>query len=257
MSNTESSYASMNDIYIMLQGGDIAYIPLELYSAPENVVESVNNNGTFEKKFFLNDEGVFPANLSGPAVTKVIEWNIENEDGSIKEFDSSQDLGAPKPGFFIDLRKLGMARTNMIKTRDVSGFTTDTAIPNQDLRIPSTPFIGVPEDKLYQLKGNPKNYGLYVGFFENTESERNNFDCFSYRISYISPEVLKNSICTEEELHKISISHLKSYYGDARVQSGAVNPLDFGMQVSDDGRIIPPFSFMMLACFIANLTTFE
>jgi hypothetical protein len=134
---------SMNDIYIILPDKRVAYLTLDNYKNPDRVVESVSVDGEFIKRVFLNYEGVYPSNLLSPAVTKVIEWNLED----------SENL---ETGYFIDLRKLGMNRVNMVDVLENNSPEADTPIPSQNLPKTDNLFIPVPNEKKYQLRETPQ-----------------------------------------------------------------------------------------------------
>ncbi|MEP7730436.1 hypothetical protein [Marinomonas primoryensis] len=253
----DKAIASMNDIYVMLSEDNIAYLPYDLYANESRIIEKVNVDGTFAKHFFLNKEGVYPANLSGPAVTKVIPWNLEQ--ATINSGNNTKE--AYQPGYFIDLRQLKMSRLNMIQISNDSSAVADTPIPNSALPIAKNTFIPVPKDQQNQLKAVPKNANLYVAFFQKPDDTRSSSECYSYCVSYISAEEVNKHIViskTPPTHQDISIEHLKTYYGDAQVQAGAINPKDLGSDSTTKHNIeFDSVGAMPVTCYVANLRTFK
>ena len=254
---SDEAIASMNDIYVMLAEDSIAYLPYELYSDESRIIEKVNVDGTFAQRFFLNKEGVYPANLMGPAVTKVIPWNIEQAAGNsgINPADTYQ------PGYFLDLRQLKMSRLNMIQIADTAPAVADTPIPNGALPIATNTFLPVPKDKQSQLKAVPKEANLYVAFFQKPDNTRSSTECYSYCVSYIRAEEINQYIVvpkTPPTHQDISIEHLKTYYGDAQVQAGAINPKDLESGSTTKHNIeFGSVGAMPVTCYVANLRTFK
>lgn len=248
--------ASMNDIYIMLSEDNIAYLPYDLYSDESRIIEKVNVDGTFAKRFFLNEEGVYPINLAGPAVTKVIPWNIEQA-----VVNSGQNSGAAfQPGYFLDLRQLKMSRLNMIQITNDSPAVADTPIPNSALPITTNTFLPVPKDKQSQLKAVPKEANLYVAFFQKPDDTRSSTECYSYCVSYISAEEVNQHVVvskTPPTHQDISIEHLKTYYGDAQVQAGAINPKDLSGSTTKHNIELGSVGAIPITCYVANLRTFK
>jgi hypothetical protein len=241
---SDEAIASMNDIYVMLSEDNIAYLPYDLYANESRIIEKVNIDGTFAKRFFLNEEGVYPANLSGPAVTKVIPWNLEQ--AAINSGDNAKE--AYQSGYFLDLRQLKMSRLNMIQISDDSSAMADTPIPNSALPIATNTFIPVPKDQQNQLKAVPKNANLYVAFFQKPDDTRSSAECYSYCVSYISAEEVNQHMTKSKS---VSIEHLQTYYGDAQVQAGAINPNDLSSNTHNLTQKVG------LTCYIANLRTFK
>ncbi|AWY01549.1 hypothetical protein A8139_17465 [Marinomonas primoryensis] len=254
---SDEAIASMNDIYVMLSEDNIAYLPYDFYADESRIIEKVNVDGTFAKRFFLNEEGVYPANLAGPAVTKVIPWNLEQ--AAINSGNNTKSTY--QPGYFIDLRQLKMSRLNMIQISDDSSAMADTPIPNSALPVATNTFIPVPKDQQNQLKAVPKNANLYVAFFQKPDDTRSSSECYSYCVSYISAEEVNQHLVvpkTPPTHQDISIEHLKTYYGDAQVQAGAINPKDLRSDSTTKHDIqSSAIGAMPITCYIANLRTFK
>jgi|GEM_PF-1621424 hypothetical protein len=247
---SDEAIASMNDIYVMLSEDSIAYLPYELYADKSRIIEKVNVDGTFAQRFFLNEEGVYPANLSGPAVTKVIPWNIEQAAGN-SEINTADTY---QPGYFLDLRQLKMSRLNMIQISNDSPAVADTPIPNSALPIATNTFIPVPKDKQSQLKAVPKEANLYVAFFQKPDDTRSSTECYSYCVSYISAEEVNQQLTTSKSA---AIEHLQTYYGDTRVQAGALNPNDINHDFHQNTIKSDSVNVMIATCYVANLRTFK
>ena len=249
---SDEAIASMNDIYVMLAEDSIAYLPYELYADESRIIEKVNVDGTFAQRFFLNEEGVYPANLAGPAVTKVIPWNIEQA-----AINSGNNTEAKyQPGYFLDLRQLKMSRLNMIQIANDSPAVADTPIPNSALPIATNTFIPVPKDKQSQLKAVPKEANLYVAFFQKPDDTRASSECYSYCVSYISAEEINQHLAISSIPQRSPLEHLQTYYGDTRVQAGAINPNDLNSKHLDNiaSNSIAPLGY---TCYVANLRTFK
>jgi hypothetical protein len=249
--------ASMNDIYVMLSEDSIAYLPYDFYANESRIIEKVNVDGTFAKRFFLNEEGIYPTNLAGPAVTKVIPWNIEQ--AAINSGNSTEEIY--QSGYFIDLRQLKMSRLNMIQISNDSPAVADTPIPNSALPIAKNTFIPVPKDQQNQLKAVPKNANLYVAFFQKPDETRSSSECYSYCVSYISAEEVNKHVViskTPPNHQDISIEHLKTYYGDTQVQAGAINPKDLESGSTTKHNIeFDSVGAIPVTCYVANLRTFK
>lgn len=282
---TKSEIESLNDIYIILPDDEVIYIPYDFYSNPDRVIESVDKdaygNAIFSKTFFLED-GVYPINLSGPTVSKVIPWNLAKNDSELKSFDCKEDLGSPQTGYFIDLRQYKMSRLNMIKVAEEKhDILSDTPLNNDSLFFNKNnktiytnkeTVVLVPKDQMYQLKQVPDN-NLYIAFFKEPEKTHNNIDCYSYSVSYITAEEVRQHTYKYDETTQLSrqdeaVIHLKSYYGDTCIQSGALNPLDIypnETQSIDSLNGDKPDSVVIGGprdggggtCYVANLATFK
>lgn len=289
---------SLNDIYILLSDKKILNITKSDYDQPDNIIESVvytkgEDKEQFRKKinrFFLNNEGIYPINLAGPAVTKVIPWNIDEaigENGNAKKNDLVLDkLKANRdhfqPGYFIDLRQLEMSRLNMIRMpKEVDGATIEhefyvnskpaESIPYNYLTETQKTFLSVPEDKHYQLSEIPKNTNLYIAFFDDQDKTHTNTECYSYKVCYIPSTEIKNYIVEEKEEDKKDkehIKHLKTYYGKTGVQAGALNPYDILSKNDFEEFSSSPSSYTPgcvgggrggdgATCYVANLATFK
>lgn len=249
---SDEAIASMNDIYVMLSEDNIAYLPYDFYANESRIIEKVNVDGTFAKRFFLNEEGIYPANLAGPAVTKVIPWNLEQ--AAINSGNNAKEVY--QAGYFLDLRQLKMSRLNMIQISDDSPAMADTPIPNSALPIATNTFIPVPKDQQNQLKAVPKNANLYVAFFQKPDNTRSNSECYSYCVSYISAEEVNQHLANSPIQQNTTLEHLQTYYGDTRVQAGAINPNDLDLKHLDSlvSNSIAPLGY---TCYVANLSTFK
>ncbi|TBR41734.1 hypothetical protein CBF23_008985 [Marinomonas agarivorans] len=251
---------SSQDIYIMLASGEIAYLPHEFYSDSSRIIEQVEQDGTFKYRFFLNEEGQYPMNFAGSTVTKVINWNLSNPDGSPKTFPNNPST-TPETGYFIDLRTLEMNRLNMHQSIQIP-LGADTPIDQSKLPEYHGSYVPVPEDKLKELTHIPENANLYIAFFQKPAKTHENSKCYSYCVSYIPFDELKSYFIItprpeqeeQEQSRPMLPSHkdseeavelLKTYYGIPQVQAGAIYPPS------------PLVSARGLTCYVANLSTFK
>ncbi|MCF2858197.1 hypothetical protein L1286_11990 [Pseudoalteromonas sp. SMS1] len=244
-----------HNLFLLRQNGDIVYMDVDFYTEGSRLIEWVHSEQDIQK-FFLTDENLFPLNLMGPAVTKVIPWNLENaQDKLPSTFAGTAPL---KPGYLIDLRVIQLNRLNANDPNFVRSLNLglDTPISLQSNTI--SPFFPVPADKEYQLSEQIEEENLYVVSFKNPEQIRGINDLYGYQISYISKEDLDglDSYVPAEtdrdvdlELDALSKLHtgqfLERYYGDTNAQVGAINPRD----------MIP--HLLGAACYIANLRTMK
>ncbi|SBS39329.1 hypothetical protein MSP8887_03766 [Marinomonas spartinae] len=285
---------TMNDIYLLISGKQydcsnkeyILYIPRSFYSNPDNVeiieeIAYINDNlPPLINRFFLNENGIYPINIAGPAVSKVIPWNLKEAKKNSKNNPLISDLSKFEPGYFIDLRQLKMSRLNMIKTEDEHIITSAECIPNKLLPCVKSGFLKVPSDDLASLRDIPIA-NLYVAFFDEINKTHNNINCYNYKVCYISLETIRENIDNYDE-NKISIwevndkipdedeqiSHLETYYGDAGIQAGALNPFDiqadkdfhFNSSTTHHNDMIMlggPRGGGGATCYVANLRTFK
>lgn len=249
--------SSSQDIYIMLASGEVAYLTHEFYSDPSRVIEQVEQDGSFKYRFFLNEDGQYPMNFAGSTVTKVINWNLLNSNGSPKTFPNNPST-TPETGYFIDLRTLEMNRLNMNQSLQIP-LSADTPIDQSKLPEHHGSYVPVPEDKLKELTLIPENANLYIAFFQKPAKTHENNKCYSYCVSYIPFNELKNHFVItphpEQEQskptlrnhadHEKSVELLKTYYGIPQVQAGAIYPPS------------PLVSTRGLTCYVANLSTFK
>ncbi|MFT2112212.1 hypothetical protein [Marinomonas sp. 2405UD68-3] len=255
----DQAIESMNDAYIILSDNTIVYLSHKFYSDPSRIIESVSVDGEFVKRFFLDNNGVYPLNLLGPAVSKVLEWNLEGSNGDVKSFDSDADLGIPQTGYFIDLRQLNMSRLNMIK---ISGaHNSEADIPITNLSPVLNGANSVPKDKLYQLSQIPAEDNLYIAYFQEPDRTHSNTECYSYNVSYISASELNDHIynpTSNDTQHFDTTAYLKNYYGEAGVQAGSINPNDLGSEPSlIETNELKSTQLVGLTCYIANLKAFK
>ncbi|UTV30674.1 hypothetical protein [Photobacterium atrarenae] len=250
---------SISDVFILRPNGKIAYLPYDFYTAPSRIIESVPVEGDIQR-FFLEQDGKYPFNLSGPTVTKVIEWNLsENEHRN--QAIVSQMKEKPETGYFLDLRRITLNRLEMFRPLGVNSLAPDQPVQHERATIQGGYHL-VPEDKLDQLKQVPENDNLYIAFYQNPDQSRTVDEFYSYCVSYISASELDDceykadaprfkAYSVDDIVDDIANTknHLKHYYGDTRVQSGALNPIDID--------IIRPYSPVGAACYIANLQTFQ
>ncbi|WP_104400243.1 hypothetical protein [Vibrio penaeicida] len=242
MSDTPEKTAieSMNDIFILRANGKIAHLEYEDYANESVIIESITRNADKRKYFFTDDKnGSFPLNLAGPNVTKVIDWNLENQPSSHPQ---------KKPGYFIDLRRITLNRLDLLNLKPDSKLKRDKPLTS-DAR---DGLQEVPENRLYQLGQNPDEDNLYIAFYKHPAKVRSPNNAYGYCISYIPASVLDEYEISDNKIASLedTKSLLEFYYGQTCVQSGAMNPDDFeSSQYLRGGSAA--------ACYVANLRTFK
>ncbi|WCN09536.1 hypothetical protein [Marinomonas mediterranea] len=253
----EYNEESIQDVFIMRPNGKIAYLPYSVYSDPSRIIESVEVNGDAQR-FFLNEDGSYPFNLAGPAVTKVIDWNLQTEDGEPKVHPKQSDV-KPQAGYFLDLRRMSMDRLSMIFIGEEPNYPEDQAVT--DLPRSDSGYQLVPEAYQHQLRETPGQDHLYLAFFNHPNKTRSINQFYSYSVAYITAEELDQWEYSAELLGKladgheglepsidVTSRHLENYYGHTKVQAASINPMDLQCQFEASA---------CLACYIANLRTFK
>ncbi|MCG7587288.1 hypothetical protein [Photobacterium sp. OFAV2-7] len=256
---TGHTIESMSDIFILRPNGKIAYLTYDFYTDKSRVIESVPVEGEIQR-FFLEQDGTYPFNLSGPTVTKVIDWNLYDSNSEQRP-DIKNTGNLPETGYFLDLRRITLNRLDMLLPSGEGEAEADQPVTH-DLSLIQNGHHLVPKDKLYQLKVIPEQDNLYIAFYQHPEKTRTINNIYSYCVSYISASDLDECefvadapLCqthSEAEI-KEATEHLESYYGDAQVQSGALNLDDFYTD-NEENRTD---GLLALACYIANLRTFK
>ncbi|TDO99947.1 hypothetical protein [Marinomonas balearica] len=265
---------TFEDIYVLLRDGRIAYISKDEYSDPNYVVESVTVEKGIEQRFFLEEDGVYPTNIAGPAVSKVIDWNIFKAESNIKKLTRAKHTNHYDTGYYIDLRQLRMNRQNMtIVAKDFGPIEQDTPIPDRHLKDTNynASFSPVPKEYMYQLFTLPKGMDLYIAYYEHPEKIHDVMSCYSYKVAHISANALEDFVITDpSELRKANIGYLEAYYGSSGIQSGALNPCDIRENSDLDPKKESNSAFTEsvgvgagvgggggAVCYVANLRTFK
>lgn len=232
---------ALQDVFIMRPNGKIAYLSYAFYTDPSRVIESVPVEGEAQR-FFLNEHGAYPFNLAGPAVSKVIDWNLVDEKGNKKSHPQDSTL-TPATGYFVDLRRFSLDRQAMIFVSDEPNYEDDQAVG--ELIKSAADYQLVPADKQDQLKAVPEEDNLYLVYFQHPNKTRSINQFYSYSVSYISAAELD---ACEFSPDKPSAKHLETYYGDTQIQAGALNPMDFQSS---------PLPVVCTTCYVANLRIFS
>lgn len=243
---------SLQDVFIMRPNGKIAYLPYAFYSDPTRVIESVPVEGEAQR-FFLNEHGAYPFNLAGPAVSKVIDWNLVDEQGNKKSHPQNSNV-QPETGYFVDLRRFSLDRQAMIFVSDEPNYEDDQAVG--ELIKSAADYQLVPTDQQDQLKATPKEDNLYLVYFQHPNKTRSINQFYSYSVSYISAAELdacEHNAHNLADVHSsddidMTTQHLEIYYGDTKIQTGALNPMDFQSS---------PRPVICGTCYVANLRTFS
>ncbi|CCN72244.1 hypothetical protein [Vibrio nigripulchritudo] len=255
----KTAIESMSDIFILRSNGKIAHLNYEDYAKKELIVESITRAEDTRKYFFFNkDDGSFPANLTGPTITKVIDWNLEPQ--------GNADVDK-KPGYFIDLRRITLNRLDSLKSSETDKLKRDKALSNTQLG----GIREVPYNKLYQLAQSPEEDNVYIAFYKHLDKVRSPLRTYSYCISYIPASVLdKHELSSAPNVEGIDVdettAYLESYYGQTCAQSGAMNPDDMEILKANRNNTNKPNTVdgvpslnrsSAAACYVANLRTFK
>ncbi|MBQ4836755.1 MULTISPECIES: hypothetical protein [Pseudoalteromonas] len=244
-----------HNMFVLRQNGEIVYLDVDFYTQGSRLIEWVHSEQDIHK-FFLNEDNLFPLNLMGPAVTKVIPWNLaEAKDKLPTTFAGQAPL---KPGYMIDLRVIQLNRLNANDPNFARLLNSGLDIPIQLVSNSFDPIYPVPHEFEHQLSAPIEEENLYIVSFKNPERIRGIDDLYGYQISYISKEELdnvdkyvpneddKNEALKLDELKKEHTGqYLERYYGDTNAQIGAINPRDMAPHL------------LGAACYIANLRTMK
>lgn len=240
---------SSQDLYIIRSDkDDIAYLPWEGYrNAPK--IEWFNNEDDCHF-CFLTANGYQPENLTGPAITKVIPWNLAtaNLPGNYK--------GEPlQPGYLIDLRVLHMSRLlnpafeqkmNYPTLPPLNDILVDKGIqkplPASGGKRPDDAYI--PLEKRYELTNVPYD-NLYIVSWKDPLGEHEIDDYDPYQINYLPASALDECVPAQEVSTGDTMVVLESYFKAAGSQTGALNPKDWEY-ISLHG-----------SCYVANLSSFS
>lgn len=242
----------MNDIFIMRPNGKVAYLSYDFYSDPERIVESVSAEKNSER-FFIHEDGGYPSNLYGPIVTKVIDWNLLDEDKQYK-VHPKKPTETCKPGYFINLRRMTLDRLEVMTTNELRAELPVDEPITHDLSTQIHQLHTIPAHLEGQLEGIPDEDNIYIAFYQHPEKMRSSDKFYSYHLSYItakeldqnefkpnSPVVFGNSAEDVNETRK----HLETHYGKPSVQVGGINP-------NDSHQPVP-----CAACYVVNIRTFH
>ena len=240
---------SSQDLYIIRsEKDDIGYLPWEGYrNAP--LIEWFN---TEEDCHFciLTENGYQPENLTGPAITKVIPWNLT----SARLPGNYQ--GTPlQPGYLIDLRILHMSRLLNPAFQIPMNYPTlpplNDILRDKGIQQPITKAGGqrpddayIPVDKRYELANIPYD-NLYIVSWKDPLGEHSIDEYDPYQINYIPASVLDECVPAQEVSTGDTMVVLESYFKAAGSQTGALNPKDWEY-VSLHG-----------SCYVANLSSFK
>lgn len=247
--NQQLWQALSQDIYVIRSAKeDVAYVPYQLYkNAPK--LEWYNDNND-QHYCFLTANGYQPENLIGPALTKVIPWNIETAQPP-RDYQ-----GKPlQPGYLLDLRVLHMSRL----------LNPALQVPMPDKRLPVLQYpIGqpggplpkqagdysgiaddgfIPANRHYELLGLPYD-NLYIASWKEPLAEHKIDDYDPYEITYLSSEALDRCESAAGISTGKTMTVLESYFKKANVQVGALNPRDW------------EYLSLHGACYVANLNSF-
>ncbi|MDN3616787.1 hypothetical protein ACFFUS_10425 [Vibrio gallaecicus] len=231
----------------------------------------------------VEDQKLQQINIMGPALTKVLPWNLSNA-----QCPPDVNITDLEPGYLLDLRVLQLNRLRApLRESPQLDVARDTPISKLDPNstAPIIKFVNdhVPLSEVKQLK-QPVPENLYIVSYVNPLLVRDDNQFYPYHIHYLSLDNL-NSLETlnlehgaEDDLNQLqeTIEELKAsihrhqddlipyldtikqnsdtltaqslarYYRDAGVQVGAVNPKDLQEESLLVGTV----------CTVANLQSF-
>lgn len=240
---------SSQDLYIIRSDkDDIAYLPWEGYrNAPRIEWFNTEEDCHF---CFLTENGYQPENLTGPAITKVIPWNLAtaNLPGNYE--------GEPlQPGYLVDLRVLHMSRLlnpafeiemNYPTLPPLNDILRDKGIqkplPAAGGKRPDDAYV--PVEKRYELTNVPYD-NLYIVSWKDPLQEHEIDDYDPYQINYVTAAMLDECVPAQEMSTGDTMVVLESYFKAAGAQTGALNPKDWEY-ISLHG-----------SCYVANLSSFK
>ncbi|PTP52064.1 hypothetical protein [Vibrio splendidus] len=275
------------DIYVIRQNGQQATLINHEDYTSESVkrLEWCYSSTDFHFFFGAQKEGqkLQQINIMGPALTKVLPWNLDNA-----QCPPDINMSDLKPGYLLDLRLLQLNRLRApqhnASQQDVG---RDSPISNLELNssAPVMSFVNdhIPLSALKQLK-EPVSENIYIVSYVNPLLVRDDNQFYPYHVHYLSVNdldklealnleegVSENLNELQETLNELKASihrhqddltpHLDSikqnsntltaqslarYYRDAGVQVGAVNPKDLQEESLLVGTV----------CTVANLQSF-
>lgn len=242
----------MNDIFIMRPNGKIAYLSYDFYSAPERIVESVSAEKNSDR-FFIHEDGGYPSNLYGPIVTKVIDWNLLDEDKQYK-VHPKKPTESCKPGYFINLRRMTLDRLEVMTSDELRAELPVDQPITHDLSTQIHQLHTIPAHLEEQLESTPAEDNIYIAFYQHPEKMRSSDKFYSYHLSYISAKELDDyeyhtdsPIVLDNVADEVAATrkHLETHYGKPSVQVGGINP-------NDNHQPVP-----CVACYVINIRTFR
>lgn len=240
------------EVYFLVSDDEMYFIPYQAYLDREIGYLDIEN-----PKGIFNSDGKLPANLYGPTLTKVLQWNID--EFVDKDIQQKQDL---QTGYLLDLRTMFIPKV----------FISSKTLAENSIPQPASPpkIVAVPQDKRYELKQTPKQANLYIVSWQDPFADHPLEQLSPARVSYISYEDLQKYRVEAESVEfgtptpeekKVLVPYLKSYFIDAGVQTGSINPFDnFLVGIDNDADETSSdaeFKGIFLTCYIANVKSFN
>ena len=275
------------DIYVIRKNGQQATLINHEDYASESVkrLEWCYSSTDYHFFFGAQKEGqkLQQINIMGPALTKIVQWNLDNA-----QCPPDLNMSDLKPGYLLDLRLLQLNRLRApLHKPSQPDVCRDSPISKLELNsnAPVESFVNdhVPLSALKQLK-EPISENIYIVSYVNPLLVRDDNQFYPYHVHYLSVSDLdklealnleegasENLNELQETLNELKASihrhqddlvpHLDSikqnsntltaqslarYYRDAGVQVGAVNPKDLQEESLLVGTV----------CTVANLQSF-
>ncbi len=275
------------DIYVIRQNGQQAtLINYEDYTSKSvKRIEWCYSTTDFHFFFGAKKEGekLQQMNLIGPALTKVVPWNLENA-----QCPPGINMSDLKPGYLLDLRLLQLNRLRApLHDSPHPDVDRDTPISKLELNsdAPISRFVNdhLPTSALKEL-AEPVPENIYIVSYVNPLLVRDDNKFYPYHVHYLSVsdlnklEKLNLEEGASEDLNELQqtlhelkatihrhqnelVPHINTikqnsntltaqslarYYRDAGVQVGAVNPKDLQEESLLVGTV----------CTVANLRSF-
>lgn len=275
------------DIYVIRQNGQKATLINHENYTSESVkrIEWCYSSTDYHFFFGAQKEGqkLQQINIMGPALTKIVPWNLDNA-----QCPPDINMSDFKPGYLLDLRLLQLNRLRApLHKSSLQDVGRDSPISKLELNssAPVASFVNdhIPLSALKQLKG-PVPENIYIVSYVNPLLVRDDNQFYPYHVHYLSVSDLdqlealnleeganENLNELQETLNELKASihrhqddlvpHLDSikqnsntltaqslarYYRDAGVQVGAVNPKDLQEESLLVGTV----------CTVANLQSF-
>lgn len=253
------SWAELSqEIFVVRSNGKTQYLPFDTYFTEKNKLAWWNSE---EDHHFclVTPNGYQPINLTGPVITKVLPWNVQSA-----RLPEGWAGGPLEPGYLIDLRALHLSRLHF---RDLFEFP-NLVESNEELTesLPK-PYDGaLPEKDLDQLKQVPLDNLYILSWRDPLEPHR--LDEFQpYQLHYVSKEQLDatQEVETLPVKGEATADFLHTYYEDAGVQVGRLNPLDIDHSIEREAFAIDHsqgresnagLAFFAVTCYVANLKSF-
>ncbi len=244
--STPLALSTIEDILVASKDGSLRHIPVDVYkNAPKIEWVEIKDEQQQGHICFTTNNGYRPFNLYGPAVTKVLPWNIQS--AKLPKSCQNIELG---PGYWIDLRKLRVETNRFAQSLEHSPI----ASPDGQL---SPCDAWLPQDALSQLKLTPED-NLYIVSWSQQHNSSGD-----YQINYLSAEQLAKCQLLEQPAHEKEKTLVEQYFIDAGVQTGVLYPQvnssksHVHSDVTGEGGDNFDIANFFVLCCVVNLASFD